>query len=56
MDGDFVDFDVVERSIVLVNWFSFHEVESFKSVNDLASLLGTFANTTYCLLSFDVLL
>lgn len=35
MDGNFMDLDLVERAIISVDWFPFHEVECLKPIDYL---------------------
>lgn len=38
MHYDFVDLYLVQRSIISVDWLSFHQIQSLKPINDLTNI------------------
>ena len=56
VEDHFVDLDVVEGSIVAVDWLSLHQIQGFESIDHLHKRSSTLPNTVYCLFSFDSLL
>ena len=51
-----MDLDVVEGSIIAVDWLSLHQIQGFESIDHLHKRSSTLPNTVYCLFSFDSLL